>query len=309
MSRGASAIGRRSKVDRAKIQLLPSSSTTSSFTLRRGLSIAVLVATALAGCSLFTDLSEYDQATGLDGGDASEGSTDGNAVTTDGPATSDTGSDAGSGSTCSDGGFCDDFDELPLGARWSRVVVQNGGALSLDDAGLSPPFALRPRTTVAANLAIQSAYLEHVVDAIPKSLSCSFALRIHSSPLGDGLGPLDVLQLSATAPGIKEYYLRLGQLPDGTISLREDLFPSDGGSCGCPRTSVSGTKLTEGGWTQLSLYTDFTTARVSFDGVVRISAPFVGFTPSTLSVLLGAQVYGKADADVSYDDVACSFTY
>lgn len=269
----------------------------------------MLVVIALAGCSLFTDLSEYDQATGVDGGSASEGSTDGSAVTTDSPTTSDTGSEAGAGSTCSDGGFCDDFDELPLGARWSRVVVQNGGSLSLDDAGLSPPFAFRPRTTVAANLAIQTAYLEHVVDVIPKSLSCSFVIRIHSPPLGDSVGPLDVLQLYATAPGIKEYYLRLGQLPDGTISLREDLFPSDGGVCGCPRTSVSGTKLTTDDWTRVSLYTDFTTARVSFDDVIRISAPFFGFTPSTLSVLLGAQVYGKAETDVSYDDVACSFTY
>jgi hypothetical protein len=74
--------------------------------------------------------------------------------------------------------FCDDFDNGVFGARWSGQTLTNGGVVSLDDAGLSPPNALRATLVPLHDGGNGGAALFKNIMRVASFVSCEFDVQI-----------------------------------------------------------------------------------------------------------------------------------
>jgi hypothetical protein len=261
----------------------------------------IVVATALFGsaaCSLLVSTSDLSD--GQRGADPDAAPSD---ALADSPApTSDAGSDGEAGS-CPPGGFCDDFDQAELGATWDTKVIESGSAVSLDKVDFkSGPSSFHARSGLRS-VASASAALVKVFPGVPKSVRCSFWLRVNNVSW-DPQAPIDFFQIRATAPGGNDYELRLGTR-GAVTGVREDIDFPDGG-CGCPRTSSDTEAIPVGTWVRVQVDTNLSAVSVSYDGRTVLSTTFPGVAYTSLSLFLGLESFSdKVFGDVLYDDLVC----
>ncbi|MGH7283343.1 MAG: hypothetical protein ACRELY_17590, partial [Polyangiaceae bacterium] len=165
--------------------------------------VFVAIALLAGGCSLFVDLD------GLDARDAGGSDALAPDATPNEAAASDAG-DSGNADashfTCPDASLvCDDFDESPLGARWSAVTVQNG-TLAIDDAEwFSPPNSLLITLPDNSGGLLRYNRLELDVSDLP-SIDCQFEVRLDATDSTDG-SDVDLWDLVLSPPGFDSWVM------------------------------------------------------------------------------------------------------
>jgi hypothetical protein len=283
---------------------------------RRGLVFVSVGSVLIAACSLFTDLSDLDAqdpAALVEGGDgppASANDGPGNPPPLDAPIDVPIVVQGDGG--CPEAGFCDDFEEGTIGSKWDSMIVTAGTGTIEEDLELfvSGRRAFRSRTIAAVTPPNKSAYLRRsIAGPVPKGAVCSFAARSRIAQDAAALRWADFFQLRGTAAGVTNWDVNLG-MNQGYMGVRNDINFADG-SCDCPHDEIQIARtFPTNQWVNVIVETDFKSLKVFFDGVAAISAPFDFFlVPTTLGISLGVDDSQRAPHDMSFDDLACRFTY
>lgn len=276
---------------------------------------AVAVVAPAVACSLVLDAGslsagggagaaddDADPGAGRDGAgggdDTATGGDDG------GPA--DAGGDGSLPKAGCDATFCDDFDDGPLGVRWTSVNTTNGGALTLDDAAVSAPFALRMDLPDRDSGVTRRAQLAKTFGAAAH-LTCDVRLFVvHPVATGvEGYG-LFIVKLSQNG-----YAIEAKIQDDQTITVSESYKIADAGT----NHSVSLGVATPGQWLHLTVTTDFNSLSASLDaiqGTLPLSAAASGALDGG-SPLFTVGLGEDSDIDkpafsARFDDFACSLT-
>jgi hypothetical protein len=265
----------------------------------------------LAACSLFVDTSGLDDGSGAttDGGrdapseatsDATPGSDSGRGGD-DAPSegASDAGADART--PCPDGGFCDDFDNGPLGARWSNEN-QDRGTISLVADAVTPPSSFRTDITVA-NFA-GSTSLVKTISPGPRKVRCELDVKLLSG--APSAGEVDLIDFIMRTAGNHHVYFAAF---DGTFAVAEFAPGQDGGADLDRVSNVP--PLPTGKWVHVVFETDGQSASVSYDGAVKgtlgsLSTPNASGRDLAFGVTFASAAVNTA-LSVQMDDVACSF--
>jgi hypothetical protein len=253
------------------------------------------------GCSLVVDTSGLtsvatedaagDRASGTDGG-ADGASLDAltDALTADG------------GTVC-DATFCDDFDDGPVGAKWSRSIV-NQGAIDLSTKYTSAPSALRARFFGSQSTDDRYAMLERDLGTGTR-VHCEFSMYVTARADKDVNDPF---RIRTTAAGISDYLLYLVLPSTGGIALADDIHYADGG-CACPQKFATFDPFPVGAWRRITVETDFTTATLSVDGAVVVTSTFGPIVPDgPIVVGLGGRAFSSITSDTLFDDFSCTIT-
>jgi hypothetical protein len=262
--------------------------------------VGFAIAMAAAGCSLLVDTS------GLGGTTAADDAANDHAAPNDGGALDAGDADASSSSdsarTC-DATFCDDFDDGPLGAKWTKSMLTGGGTLALDTPALSLPNALRAQFHGVSSPTDRYAMLEQDL-GLGRAVRCDFAMNVTHRPNKD---LNDVFRIRTRAPGIDDYLLYFAVATAGG-ALADDIAYPDGG-CACPQRYESFPVLPEGTWVHVTVQTDFTTAQVTIDGQLVVDKSFGPLVPNEPIVVgLGGRAFSSIISDTLFDDFSCTVT-
>jgi len=204
------------------------------------------------------------------------------------------GSDAGA---CP--GFCDDFDNGPLGARWTQMHVTDGGSLSLDPTDFrSPPNSLFtivfPKTKEMTSLSYKVPLMN------PHKVVIAIDLKI------DALDPMtseiDVLNIAMIPPpaNITAYGLGMSTYPSAAKPVNLELYQGfpDGGKTN-PALAID---FALGAWHAVVLGADFDadTGSLDVDGV-RVAALGMNAAgiPGGATVAIGATYVANANGGQS----------
>jgi hypothetical protein len=260
----------------------------------------------VAACSLLVSTSDLsDGQRGPDGGAGDASLVDGSLTASDAGSPGDAAGD-GDARTCSSGGFCDDFDQGALGATWTTKVIEGASSLDFDIVDFqSAPRSLRAKVPARGSESSKAALLRSLAGT-PKSLRCSFSIRVNSTARAP-TDFIDFFQIRAVGPTLPAYEMRLGLLATKT-NVREDVH-LDGNLCNCPRKAVDIENLPQSTWTRVTVDTDLASMEISYDGRVVLATPFQGVSYTSLSVYLGLQNFSSVAADVQYDDLVCDVRY
>ena len=281
------------------------------------MAVAPMGACVLAGCSLLVDLSgttgggasgDSARADGGPGGasDAGAGAevgsrgdaadaagTTGDGATAGGDATADGSAETGGpryppGSWCAQNAsslfFCDDFDDGPLGARWTGTALQVSGAASLSTVNdRSPPYGL----DIACPALTPSTFLTEVLtETIPPA--SRVALAFDFNPLmfpPDGHGGTLYLATMTQGPGTPRSAI---QFRAGTslTDLQEQVVLASGAIKSGTGQWESATLVQAGTWTRVEMDVDFTTS------------------PATAALRLAGQTVASGTLDSSWTRAA-----
>ena len=260
--------------------------------------VGFAITTAAAGCSLLVDTS------GLSGSAAEDAASD-RAVPNEGGAL-DAGAEATSssdaGRTC-DATFCDDFDDGPLGAKWTKTTLAGGGTLELATPARSLPNALRAQFHGVSSPQDRYAMLEQDL-GLGKSVRCDFSIYVASRP---NMDLDDVFRIRTRGPGVGDFLLYFA-VSTGGGSLADDIAYPDGG-CACPQKYVPFTQLPVSSWAHVTVETNFSTATVTVDGTMVVSDTFGPIVPNEPIVVgLGGRAFSSITSDVLFDDFSCTIT-
>src|SRR5581483_4041409 len=185
----------------------------------------------------------------------------------------DTGADAGGMDTgpdvydfiCPDASIvCDDFDDSPLGARWTAVGTQGLATLAIDDAGaLSPPNSLLLTLAQNPQSASRWARLEKAFGPV-SSIDCSFDMFFEATD-ASGSQNVRVLEFDMTPPGYSEYTffvsMQLGKL---VFEQHATQTNSDAGPQSRADTIAMPNPM--GVWRKIHVFTDWKKVHVDVDG-------------------------------------------
>jgi len=262
---------------------------------------------ALCGAALFGVAAACTLAVSVDGltGGASDGGVDAPGVPEAAPGTPEAGldaaveaSDAIAATDACDADFCDDFDDGPLGARWSRVVHSDGGSIALDTTAFrSPPNSL---LTSLGDGGAEAAYLQLDLGAA-KLVKCRmnvFVLATGSTSL------LDFFTLDVSGP--QTYSLKAAFTPTAS-SLRDDVFLPDGG-CLCPREEPKGPLIPLSQWVAVEVEVDFSKATLRANGVTLATETLLESTPTAVTMKVGQYSYGANPWTMRFDDLSCTLS-
>jgi hypothetical protein len=222
---------------------------------RRTLLVAAL-GIAAGGCSLLIDLSDT---TGGEGGAAAPDA-GANVEASDAP-------DAARpayppGSWCATNApalfFCDDFDDGPLGARWTGTTLQVSGAATLSTTNRSSPpngFDIQcPALTPSTFL------LEVLTESIPAASKVTLAFDFDPIAFpADGQGGTLYLATFTQGPGTPRNAI---QFRAGTAlaDLQEQVITASGSIQSGTGMWESATFVQPGAWTRVEMTVDFTTS-------------------------------------------------
>jgi hypothetical protein len=256
------------------------------------------IALLVAGCSLFVDLNGLSDSAG--GADAlvPEGSA------MDGAQTNDGSSQEAPPFECPDASIvCDDFDDGPLGAKWTAVTIQNG-TLAIDDAAsFSPPNSLL--VTLPDNPGRLTRYnrLEKSITGL-SSIDCRFEVRLDAT---DSTSSSDValLGLILSPAGYTNYQVIVDLQAQGLFLEQDTDTGKDGGSLSHYDNL---TAFSSGVWTNVHITTDLGTIQVFVDDVRVYSQPILKpISQATGSIYFG-QAHDSEPPAWTYrlDDVVCS---
>ena len=226
------------------------------------LSLLFCLAPLAIGCSVLVDLSDTTGGNPRPGAAADAG----RIVGAEGGATLDGGvpPDAGRpvypvGSWCASNAsalfFCDDFDDRPLGSRWTATTLQVAGAASLSSANArSPAYGF----DIACPALTPSTFLVEVLtESIPPA--SRFALAFDFNPLmfPAGRGAVVYLATLAQGPGTPRSAI---QFRGGTAltDLQEQVILASGAIKSGTGQWESATVVPMDAWTRVEMDVDFT---------------------------------------------------
>lgn len=281
-------------------------------TMRRALLIGLCASAFLAAC-LLPELQDLGGAATSDAGPADGAA--GDAALGDGASDgSKADASAKDAAACPDGSFCDDFDDGPLGARWSTIDTFDG-VLALSDASVSAPNGLRMELAAPAGAERRAALVKNfAVSAAPTRVVCSVSLRLTTriGGTGDDLELFEIDQQGATYDTV---FIKVSATQ---TFLREEHTGGDGGFASQTKalaTNAGG--IPDGTWTRVVLDVNGATKSAT----LSITPEGGSTTPLVMSSLTLAKSVTKltlilgepADHDVSpstthFDDYRCDVT-
>ena len=257
----------------------------------------VAITLLVGGCSLFVDL---DGLTGGDQGSGDASGSDGNAsdaIAADASDASDANVADAAHFTCPDASIvCDDFDDTALGAKWSKVTIQNG-TLGIDNsASFSPPNSLL--ITLPDNPGGLTRYnkLDEDIGNL-KSVDCELEIRLDAT---DDTGGYDVrpFAFALYPPGFNNYDIHVN-MARAEFSFEQNTDNGmDGGNLS--RTD-NFAPVTIGQWQRMRVATDFQTVQIYIDGAKVYDQALLSPISSTSS--------GAIEVGQGYDTEPPSWTY
>lgn len=269
-------------------------------------SIAAL--SAVAGACLLPEVNDF-AGSSLDA--AAESFVAPEAAAPDSAVTPEAGADAKV--VCPDTSFCDDFDDGPLGAKWTSKDELDG-KLTLETGGLSAPnrllMSLTPLTGFVRRAGLTKTF---AVTANPKRITCSVMVRVEgraNPPDGD----TQLLEIWEHGSKDDDVYLKIGQ---ADTYLREDSLTADGSVTAHNKTIPAGAgAIANGVWTRVVLDVDFVGKAAALTLTPNASVPTTGSIPITPGVgitkfdviLAEPDDHDDGPAKASFDDLRCDFT-
>lgn len=193
--------------------------------------------------------------------------------------------------------FCDDFDEMPLAAKWT-TVTQERGTLALQASDRSPPYALSATATAAAKAG--DVALVQKLPGIPASVVCEVDVKVTAAS-----GYFDVLGISTVGSGGAEEAIAVIH-DNGTWKLGEFSTFGDGGETD---QTVVLSDVAKDRWLHIVLATDFGNKTVSASIASSTMSLDISPPPAT-SRLVGLGlifVQPTSTASVLFDDFVCTF--
>lgn len=267
----------------------------------RGLAFLAIAAT-FVGCSLFVSLD------GLSSGDAgSDAGMQGDAMVGPDVASMDA-SDAGMIDVydflCPDASIvCDDFDDDPLGVRWSSTNI-SGALMSIDNASAySPPKSLLLTLPSNMNSSPRNAYLAKTFGPVP-TLDCDFDIKVDATDAG--ANDVRPMEIDLTPGGYSYYELWLSMEPARLIfeqSVKQNV--AEAGTIS--RSDVLVTQLDTSKWHHVHFFTDFKKAKLEVDGITAFDKALAdGINPPKGTIKIGL-AYDAEPPSWAYrvDDVLC----
>ena len=192
----------------------------------------------------------------------------------------------------------DDFDrDDPVSADWVPTVDR--GAITSSMGAFSSATE-----NTGALLDKRVAVLTRDLSAVPKSLKCSFNMRIDTPPNSSNVDAFSVL---LTGPDGNVSRIRL-RVQHTSIGLREDLFLADGG-CVCPkgieRNSTADIKTAD--WTTVTFSTDDYKKFSATAGDVPVAFTLPeAIVPTKVSLVLGTINFTDGEpATQTFDAFVC----
>lgn len=229
----------------------------------------LVIAIACAGCSLFVDLH------GLHEQDASA-PTDGAAPMDVTSPALDSGrdvvppSDAGAGFPCPDASIvCDNFDESPLGARWSGTRVSGATLLIDDDASLSPPNSLSMTLPPNPSYTTRYARLEESISNLT-NIDCEMVFRLDQTS-SMGTADVSLLQLTLSPSGFSTWSLDVNM--QATVITFEQNWTLSTGDAGAQSRYETASTFPMKTWKHLRFKTDLKRAQVLLDNSLVYDKP------------------------------------
>jgi hypothetical protein len=224
--------------------------------------------------------------------DDRDASTTPDAATTDGTSPSeDASSDVAACPTLSD-----DFNRADLAQGWTQLVDRGTATTDADGAFVS-------QTNAGAALDGREAVLSRDLAVVPKSLKCTFRMRLDTPAPNDNY--VDAFSVALTAADGRVSHVRLG-IEHGRISLREDLRDDNGTCISCPTKSPNDASASfqSGDFMTATFTTDFTDFSAKA-GAFGVSGTFVGFAPKKVMIILGVVNFSTQAATRTFDDLVC----
>lgn len=220
----------------------------------------------------------------------------------------------GAASVCPDASFCDDFDNGPLGGKWSGQTIVDG-VLALETGGLSAPNLLRA-SLVTPTGSVRRAGLTKTynVTTAPKRIVCAVSAKVVVRPTSSGQD-LQLLEIYEQGSTFDDFFVKITS--SGTY-LHEEFTGADGGP-----SSVSKSLTTANGgigigtWTRLTLDVNFQTKAASLTILPSGgSASTISMTATTPATGVKSYDLNLAEPDdhdtdpstIQYDDFRCDFT-
>lgn len=271
--------------------------------MRRLALLPLGVAIALGGCSAFVS---------LDGLLVPDAGTDAGAMmdtsVVDSPSMMDA-PDAGPDVfdfVCPDASIvCDDFDDAPLGMRWTSSQISGLATMALDDAGsVSPPNALM--LTLAANPGFngRNAYLAKNFTT-RSTVDCDFDVKIDTT---SATTSYDVrpIQFNVNANGYNFYQFWLN-LAASKLSLEQDIQSSTPDAGEMNPTTVVQDPLDTKIWHHIHIGTDFKRVKVDIDNVPSLDRALADPIGSSSGNIHFGLAYDAEPPSWTYrlDDVYC----
>jgi hypothetical protein len=252
---------------------------------------------AITGCSAFGVSSSVDEeADTVDAGATFDG--DGG----DGPDLADAGSDDGAPPRppCPDGAFCDDFDDGPLGLRWTSPEIVRGRLERGSASYVSAPYALRATLDPPDGSAHRLAVLLREFAGVT-GLRCSVDLYVEERGTSSRARPLYIVVRN---PALLSYELNFWIYPDGTAGLEEWGQRADQTYF---YSEVPRFPLPNGTWVRLEIRIDYAgTVHLIVDGVVRAKLDIEPQTPEAVRTRIGIREEdGLGVWTTLFDNVVC----
>lgn len=214
---------------------------------------------------------------------------------------------------CPDSSFCDDFDEGPLGGRWT-AIQQLDGVLSLEDGGLSAPNRLRMDLLVPSG-ASRRAGMQKLIP-VPSGLTrvvCTLSVRIDVRPTASG-DDYQIVEVTLRDGARTSTYVKIGPTQTQLIEGRPG---ADGGFVTTAKTlTTAAGGIPSGVWTKVTVDVSYpaktATLTVSPAGgaTTQLSTSiFAGTNDKTLELYLGEpDDSDNGPSTTQFDDFRCDLT-
>lgn len=260
----------------------------------------ILLGVAFAGCSLFVSLDglgtpDAGTEAGMDAGDV--GVPDVSEASDAGPDVYDF--------VCPDASIvCDDFDEDPLGMRWTSSNV-SGAVMSIDDGGsFSPPNSLLLSMPANPSSSARNAYLAKTFTS-RQAIDCDFDIKVDMTTATTmyDVRPIE-FDINANGYSWYEFWLNLAATD---LSFEQSLKLNDPDAGSKNPTNVVMTPLDASQWHHLHVSTDFKRMTIEVDGTLaydKALANPIGSSSGTIKIGLA---YDAEPPSWSYrvDDAYC----
>jgi hypothetical protein len=199
---------------------------------------------------------------------------------------------------------CDDFDDSPLGARWSAVRVV-ASSLTIDsDGSVSPPNSLFVFLPQNPSSSARYTRLEQSISNL-SMLDCQLAFRLDATTsMGSANTRLFALDLAPSGFSTYEIYVSM-ESKRLTFDQTTTKTTNDGG------VNLSGSdavaNIATATWFQLRFKTDFKTVQISIDGVLAYDKGLITAIPKGSGKIYVGNGYDTEMPSWAYrvDDVLC----
>jgi hypothetical protein len=265
-------------------------------------SVGVAISMAFAGCSLFVSLDGLGTSDG--GSEAGTPDTTADLGAPEAYEASDAGPDVFD-FVCPDASIvCDDFDDDPLGKRWSSSNM-SGAQMAIDDGGsVSPPNSLMLTLPANPNGNSRDAYLAKTFSS-RSTIDCDFDVKVDMTTATTmyDVRPIE-FDINANGYSYYEFWLNLSATD---LSFEQSLHVSDPDAGGKNPTFTVMSPLDTSKWHHIHFSSDFKRVKIEVDGMVSLDRALVDPIGASSGVIHFGLAYDAEPPSWSYrvDDIYC----